>query len=42
MHLSFRMKQIHYLCKNISYGRRHKSFEVDTGRKEEDQQVAGG
>ena len=21
------MKQIHYLCKNISYGRRHKSFE---------------
>ena len=29
------MKQIHYLCKEISYSRRHKSFEVDTGRKEE-------
>ena len=24
------MKQIHYLFKNNSYGRRHKSFEVDT------------
>ena len=36
------MKQIHYLCKNNSYDRRHKSFEVDTGRKGEDQQIVGG